>query len=79
MTVLVELKVLSQRHSEVEGATVQLGVPISQYEIMGLEIPERTHGLVDFTGYIETVSDVPGCIWDPLTRNSDLWSDGQTS
>ena len=61
------------------GATAQLGLPISQYEIMGLEIPERTHGRVDFTGYIETVSDVPGCIWDPLTRNSDLRSDGQTS
>ena len=74
------VKVLSQRHSAVGGgATAKVGVPISQYEVMGLEIPEHTHGRVDFTVYIETVSDVPGCIWDPLTRNLDLWSDGQTS
>ena len=41
-----------------------------------MSIPD---GRVHFTGLIETVSDVPGHIWDPLARNSDLRSDRDTA
>ena len=46
---------------------------------MGLASCEHTDGRVHFTGYIETVSDVPGHVWSPLARISDLRSHRETA
>ena len=45
---------------------------------MGLASCEHTDGRVHFTGYIETVPDVPGHVWSPLARISDLRSHRET-
>ena len=49
------------------------------YDIMGLGSSEYTGGRVHFPGLIELVSELPGCVWGPLTRNSDLSCDGETT
>ena len=53
--------------------------PLSKCEILILESSEHTDDRIHFTEVIETVSDVPRCIWDPLTRNSGLRSDHETT
>ena len=53
--------------------------PLSKCEILILESSEHTDDRIHFTEVIETVSDVPRCIWEPLTRNSGLRSDHETT
>ena len=44
-----------------------------------MPVPHCTDDRVHFPGLIETVSVVPGCVWDPLGRNPDFGSGGETT
>ena len=78
VSVLFHLKYPS-RDLRTGGGHLANAPPIPYDRIMGLASCEHTDGRVHFTGYIETVSDVPGHVWSPLARISDLRSHRETA